>query len=72
VPITGSGTGALSSTILPQLAQTIAARYIRQMTQHRIVMERPVGAKGPMKNFALTLSNHGGAKIVVSTDGNIP
>lgn len=72
VPITGSGTSALSSTILPELAQTITLRYIRQMTQHRIVMERPAGAKGPMKNFALTLRNHPGAKILVSTDGNLP
>lgn len=72
VPITGSGTSALSSTILPELAQAITLRYIRQMTQHRIVMERPAGATGPMKNFALTLLNHPGAKIVVSTDGNMP
>jgi hypothetical protein len=71
-PVTGSGTSALSSTLLPELAQAIARRHIRQMTQHRIVLERPAGAKGPMKNFALTLSNHPGAQIVVSTDGNIP
>jgi hypothetical protein len=72
VPITGSGTSALSSTILPELAQQISLRYIRQMTQHLIVMERPAGATGPMKNFVLTLLNHPGAKIVVSTDGNMP
>jgi hypothetical protein len=72
VPMTGSGTSALSSTILPQLAQEIALRYIRQMAQHRIVMERPAGASGPMKNFALTLLNHPGAKIVVSTNGSMP
>src|SRR5688572_6689715 len=72
VPITGSGTSALSSTILPQLAQDIALRYIRQMTQHRIVIERPAGASGPMKNFALALLNHPGAKIVVSTSGSMP
>ena len=72
VPITGSGTSALSSTILPQLAQDVSLRYIRQMTQHRIVMERPAGASGPMKNFALTLLNHPGAKIVVSTSGSMP
>jgi hypothetical protein len=72
VPITGSGTSALSSTILPELAQTITLRYIRQMTQHRIVMQRPAGATGPMKNFALSLLNHPGAQIVVSTDGNLP
>jgi hypothetical protein len=72
VPITGSGTSALSSTILPDLAGEIALRYIRQMTQHRIVFERPAGAKGPMKNFSLALLNHPGAKIVLSTDGAMP
>jgi hypothetical protein len=72
VPITGSGTSALSSTILPELARQISLRYIRQMTQHLIVMERPAGARGPMKDFVLTLLNHPGATIVVSTDGNMP
>jgi hypothetical protein len=72
IPITGSATSALSSKILPELAQEIALRYIRQMTQHRIVFERPAGAKGPMKNFSLALLNHPGAKIVFSTDGSMP
>jgi hypothetical protein len=72
VPITGSGTSALSSTILPELAQAITLRHIRQMTQHRIVLERPAGATGPMKNFALSLLNHPGAKILVSLDGSLP
>jgi hypothetical protein len=72
VPITGSGTSGLSSTILPGLAQEIALRYIKQMTQHRIVFERPAGAIGPMKNFSLSLLNHRGANIVVSTDGAMP
>ena len=72
VPITGSGTSALSSTILPELAQAITLRHIRQMTQHRIVLERPAGATGPMKNFALSLLNHPGAKIRVSADGSLP
>ena len=72
VPITGSGTSALSSKILPELAQDIALRYLKQMTQYRIVFERPPDAKGPMKNFSLALLNHPGAKIVVSTDGAMP
>ena len=72
VPITGSGTSGLSSTILPNLAQEIALRYISQMTQHRIVFQRPAGASGQMKNFSLALKNHPGAKIVVSTDGAMP
>jgi hypothetical protein len=72
VPITGSGTSALSSSILPELAVDIALRYIKQMTQHRIVFERPAGATGPMKNFSLSLLHHPGAKIVLSTDGAMP
>ena len=72
VPITGSGTSALSSRILPELAQQITLRNTRQTMQHRIVMERPAGARGPMKNFAFALLNHPGAQFVVSNDGNIP
>jgi hypothetical protein len=72
VPIAGSGTSALSSSVLPELAQAITLRHIRQMTQHRIVLERPAGATGPMKNFALSLLNHPGAKILVSLDGSLP
>jgi hypothetical protein len=71
-PITGSGTSSLSTTILPGLAQAITLRYIRQMSQHQVVIERPAGAAGPMKNFALTLSNHPGAKVIISTDGIMP
>jgi hypothetical protein len=71
-PVTGSATSALSSRILPELAQQITLRNARQTMQHRIVMERPAGAKGPMKNFAFVLLNHPGAQFVVSTDGNIP
>jgi hypothetical protein len=72
VPITGSGTSALSSRLLPELAQQITLRNTRQTMQHRVVMERPVGARGPMKNFAVALLNHPGAQFVVSNDGNIP
>jgi hypothetical protein len=72
VPMTGSGTSALSSSVLPDMAREIALRYIKQMTQFRIVFERPTGATGPMKNFSLSLSNHPGAKIVLSTDGAMP
>lgn len=72
VPITGSGTSGLGSTILPDLAKEIALRYLRQMTQHRIVFERPAGATGTMKNFSLSLLNRPGAQITVSTDGAMP
>jgi hypothetical protein len=72
VPITGTATSALSSTLLPELSQEISLRYIKQMTQYRIVFERPTGAAGPMKNFSLVLKNRPGAKIVLSTDGAMP
>jgi hypothetical protein len=72
LPITGSGTSALSTSVLPDLARAITARYIRQMTQHQIVLERAAGARGAMKDFSLSLLRHPGAKIVVSTDGNQP
>jgi hypothetical protein len=72
VPLGIAGTSALSSKLLPELAQEITVRYLKQMTQHRIVMERPAGASGPMKNFALGLINRPGVKIVVSTDGSMP
>jgi hypothetical protein len=72
IPIGGAGTSALSTKILPEMAQEITLRYLRQMTQHRIVMQRPEGAAGPMKNFSLAVVNRPGVKIVVSTDGSMP
>jgi len=72
VPITGAGTSALSSTIMPDLAQEIALRYLRQMTQHRVVFERPAGATGAMKNFSLSLVNRPGSKVIISTNGSMP
>ena len=71
-PVTQSGTSALASKILPDLAQVITLRYIRQMMMHRVVFERPSGATGPMKNFSLALVNKPGVKVVVSRDGNMP
>ena len=72
VPIAASATSGLSSTVLPDLARDIALRYVKQMTQHRIVFERAPGATGQMKNFSLTLKNHPGATIVLSTSGAMP
>ena len=72
VPVTGSGTSGLSSTILPELAKEIALRYVKQMTQHRIVFQRAAGATGQMKNFSLALLNHPGAQLTVSTNGAMP
>ena len=72
VPITGSGASALSSTILPDLAKDISLRYLKQMTQHRIVFSRAAGTSGPMRNFSLSLKNHPGVKVALSTDGAMP
>jgi hypothetical protein len=71
VPIGGSATSSLSTTLLPQLAADITLRYIKQMTQHRVVLARPEGASGPMKNFKLELKRPK-AQLVVTTDGIIP
>jgi hypothetical protein len=72
VPVSSGGETALASNILPGLARQIALRYLKQMTQHRIVFDRAAGASGPMKNFELTLANHADARVIVSTDGNLP
>jgi hypothetical protein len=72
VPISSGGETALASNILPALARGISLRYLKQMTQYRVVFDRVTGASGPMRNFELTLANHPDARIVVSTDGNLP
>ena len=72
VRVSSGGTTALASNILPALAQQISLRYLKQMTQHRVVFDRAPGASGPMRNFKLTLSDYPGAAIIVSTDGNLP
>ena len=57
---------------MPGLARQIAFRYLKQMTQYRIVFDRAAGASGPMKNFELALADHPDARVIVSTDGNQP
>jgi hypothetical protein len=71
-PVTEAGTSGLTTAVLPQLAQTISARYIRSMTQHRIVLQRAPGAEGPMKKFSLGLVNRPGVSVLVSTNGVVP
>lgn len=72
VPVSSGATNALATNILPALARQIALRYLKQMTQHRVVFERAPGASGPMKDFTLTIANHPGTRVVVSTDGSMP
>lgn len=70
--LTGNGTSALPSKLMPELAQAIALRYLKQMFQHRIEFQRPEGVSGPMKNFSLGLRNRPGATVIVSTNGSMP
>ena len=71
-PISSGGTTALASNTMPALARQISLRYLKQMTQHRVVFERAAGASGPMVNFELSIANHPGASAIVSRDGNLP
>jgi hypothetical protein len=71
-PVTEAGTSGLATSVLPQLAQAISARYIRSMTQHRVVLQRAPGAEGPMKKFSLGLVNRPGVSVIVSTNGVVP
>ena len=72
VPVSSGATNALGTKILPELAQHIALRYLKQMTQHRVQFERAAGATGPMKNFRLTLASNPDGKLIVSLDGIPP
>ena len=72
IPVAGAATSALSSKLLPDMAHEIAMRYVRQMAQHRVVLERPARAIGPMKDFAFGFVNRPGLQVIVSTDGDMP
>jgi hypothetical protein len=72
IPLSSGATNSLATNILPALAQQIALRYLKQMTQHRVEFERAAGAAGPMKNFRVTLANHPEARLIISTDGIPP
>lgn len=71
-PISSGGTTALASNTMPALARQISLRYLKQMTQHRVVFERPAGASGSMVNFEFSINNHPGVTAIVSRDGNFP
>jgi hypothetical protein len=70
-PLSGSGVSGLSTTVLPNLAQEVALRYIKQMTQHRVVVERPAGAKGPIKAFGVAV-NRPDVKFIYAFTPYIP
>jgi hypothetical protein len=70
-PVSGSGTTSLNTKLLPDLARDISARYIKQMFQHKVVVERAAGATGPIKNLAVGV-NREGVQYVLSLDPNQP
>jgi hypothetical protein len=70
-PLGGSGASGLTTKILPELAQDVTVRYIKQMMQYRVVIERPAGATGPIKSLAVAI-NRPGVKFVFSLDPYIP
>ena len=55
----GSGVSGLATTILPDLAQDVTVRYIKQMTQHRVLVERSPDAKGPVKDLGVVVNRAG-------------
>jgi hypothetical protein len=70
-PVTGSGTTSLNTKLLPDLARDISARYIKQMFQHKVVVERAAGATGPIRNLAVGV-NREGVQYVLALDPNQP
>jgi hypothetical protein len=57
--------------LLPQLAEAIASRHTKQTAQYRITIERPSGAQGPVRDFAMTVTRSGVA-YQLSIDGLLP
>jgi hypothetical protein len=68
--ITGAASSALNR-LLPEIAQQIAGRHLRQTLQYRVTLERPPDATGPMKNGSLSLAREG-SRYIVTLDGKIP
>jgi hypothetical protein len=70
--VTGSGTSGLSSTILPELAQEISLRYVKQMTQHPHRVRAACGRHRPDEELLPVAVESPGAQITVSTNGAMP
>ena len=70
-PLGGTGVSGLSTKVLPDLAKDVAGRYIKQMTQHLVTVERAETAKGPVRDLGVSV-NREGAKFQISFDGNMP
>jgi hypothetical protein len=70
-PLGGTGVSGLSSRVLPEFAQSVAMRYIKQMCQHIVTVERAEMATGPVRDLAIALKIEG-AKFQLSPNGNMP
>ena len=59
------------TSLLPELAQKIAARHLKQTLQYRVTLERPEGATGPLGPFSMKLSREG-VSYLLSVNGIYP
>jgi hypothetical protein len=57
---------------MPNLAQDVVLRYLKQMTQHRVIAERADGATGPIRNLFVTVNRPGVQVVGLSLDGSMP
>lgn len=57
--------------LLPELAQQIAGRHVRQSNQYHLLVERPDGVTGALKNLQFALSRDG-VTYHLSADGSLP
>jgi hypothetical protein len=71
-PVGGAGASALSTLLMPNLAQDVVLRYLKQMTQHRVIAERADGATGPIRNLFVTVNRPGVQVVGLSLDGSMP
>jgi hypothetical protein len=72
IPMAGSAVSGLTTKVMPDLAKDIVIRYLKQMTQHQVVVERAAGATGPIKNLEVGVNRAGVSVMGLSLDGNMP
>lgn len=69
-PLAGSAATRMQ-TLLPEIAQKIASRHLKQTLAYRVTLERPAEATDPMGGIGLKL-NRPGVQYIVSIDGTFP
>jgi len=69
-PIAGSASTRLM-TLLPELAQQIQLRHLKQTLQYKLTIERPEGATGDLSKSEMSLSRPG-VRYILSIDGSYP